>query len=261
MQVKILVAESFRRTGFTALCVLTAIGLAFAAQLRWHYGVPWTASIFWGLSDWYLWGILGVFMAFTARYMEQAQVDRGTRVVFMFLAAPVIISLHVVLTILVGTLIEPVQVGYLETFRALFSKKLTLNIVTFVTLSLIVQILVKRNRSSGRAILAKRGDVSRWLHPDQIITAEALGNYVKLNTDDGHWLIRNTLGNTEQLLGEDFLRISRFQVVNLSHIKSFREDSPHLILMLADDCEIRVAKRKRTEVRQKLQEGSQIATR
>lgn len=257
---KMILIDSPRNFRVASLCVLTLVGLVFAFQLRFHYEVPWPTSIFWGLSDWYLWGILAAAMVAVARKARNF-IGFQLRTVAWIMAAPVVISIHVVLTIVVGTIIEPVSTAFDEAFRGLFAKKLTLNLVTYAVLALIAEGLARNPNQKKKTVLAKRGDESRFLDPKEIIFARALGNYVRMATDDGHWLIRSTLGNSEELLGPEFIKTSRSELVNIGRVTGYREKSPHLILLLSDGAELRVAKRRRAMVRKELQGRSINVTR
>ena len=59
----------------------------------------------------------------------------------------------------------------------------------------------------------------RALSPDSIILASVEGKLVRIITEDGSWYTRQTLQSLEDTLDKKhFLRISRFEIVNLDKV-------------------------------------------
>ena len=59
----------------------------------------------------------------------------------------------------------------------------------------------------------------RALSPDSIILASVEGKLVRIITGDGSWYMRQTLQSLEDMLDKNhFLRISRFEIVNLDKV-------------------------------------------
>lgn len=61
-----------------------------------------------------------------------------------------------------------------------------------------------------------------WLTPDEIVSAEAAGNYVELATAAGTLLHRATLASMEAVLGDGFVRIHRSRLVRRAAIREIR---------------------------------------
>ena len=60
------------------------------------------------------------------------------------------------------------------------------------------------------------------IQAEEIISASADGRLVNLVTKDGCWFTRQTLQNLEDTLdSQRFLRISRFEIINLSHVLQY----------------------------------------
>ncbi len=59
----------------------------------------------------------------------------------------------------------------------------------------------------------------RAVKPEEIISASADGKLVNLVTKNGSWFTRQTLQSLEETLDKRrFVRISRFEIVNLDHV-------------------------------------------
>ncbi len=77
----------------------------------------------------------------------------------------------------------------------------------------------RRPHSPERITVKKAGRII-FLDIDDIRWVDAAGNYVKLNTGDGSYLLRETMvGIEERLPGEKFLRIHRSTIVNIDEIQ------------------------------------------
>ena len=62
----------------------------------------------------------------------------------------------------------------------------------------------------------------RALSPDGIILASVEGKLVHIITGDGSWYTRQTLQSLEDMLDKkQFLRISRYEIVNLNKVRRF----------------------------------------
>lgn len=232
---------------------LTLIGLAFATQLRWHYQVPWSVSVYWGLTDWYLWGLIGTAQLLAARSQWFRGFGSQTRLAVLVLLAPLLMILHVCMTVLVGALIDPSELALSEQVSTLFAKKLTMNLVVVLVLGVMAMWPVRLRVPESPSITGRRGSTRRVLTPAEIVVLEAVGNYVRLSCADGPWLVRSTLSGMAARLGPRFLRISRFCVVNTLHVRAVKDQRAQMQLELSDGRLVAVARRQRTTVRRELQ--------
>ena len=234
----------------------TTIGCVFALQLRWYHELPWSISVFWGLADWYLWGLLALLIGMGIRRLKRFGIDNPARLVAYALLAPAVAALHVVLTMLVGGISGfPLDTQWVEYFQGLYAKKLTLNLLTYAAIVLMFERPSNGSARKDSLLLAKRGDVTRMISADEIIFGEVCGNYVNLHTPEGVWPVRDTLtGLLDRLECGKFVRISRSAMVCLRRVHEQRSDGTSLFLILDNGTRVRVARRYRRHVRQALQD-------
>jgi len=259
-----MVANERRMAVLRWFLIWTTIGCLFSLQLRWHYDMPWTLSVFWGLADWYLWGLLALAIFVGVRFLKGSSWRPRRRYFLYILAAPVVAGIHVVLTMIVGGSNDlPAGMDWFGFFHALYAKKLTLNILTFGVLALLGERLTAqppaqahaRAESEAEALPARIGETTRFISPREIFRGEVCGNYVNLHTEDGVWPVRITLKQVVQRLAQhQFIQVSRSRLVNLDKVRAMRSDAGALIVILSDASEVRVARRHRSQVRRMLRE-------
>ena len=244
--------ESVRRW----LLVWTTIGCVFALQLRWYYELTWSLSIFWGLADWYLWGMLAPLSGKAIRRLKNSGAGPHLRVTVYALLAPVVAAMHVVLTMLVGGIgIFSTETPWIDYFEALYAKKLMLNLFTCAAIVVAYERLSRKKPWRNRLFLTRLGDTSRLVSADEIISGEVCGNYVNLYTQDGVWPLRETLtGLLDRLPSSEFVRVSRSAMVSLSRIRGQSSEQGALILLLDNGVRVQVSRRFRPQVRQALTE-------
>ena len=235
----------------------TSIGCIFALQLRWYYDLPWSVSFFWGLVDWYLWGLLALGIFSGVRLLGKRGWRIRSRVLLYAVSGPVIAALHVVLTMILGSGIGDLPIGldWTSYFQTLYAKKLTLNLLTFAAVVATCEHLAKRAPEQDGIFLARKGNSTRLVRPDQIIWGEVCGNYVNLHTEDGMWPVRETLTRlTQQLPEQRFLKISRSLMVNLDRVRELSTGSGAVRIGLSDGSTVRVARRHAARVRQAIRD-------
>lgn len=83
--------------------------------------------------------------------------------------------------------------------------------------------LLRTGRPAGppaNRLMVKAGGRVVFIDVDQVIWAEAEGNYVRLHTSDATFLLRETMATALHKLGErTFFRIHRSRIVNTSEIR------------------------------------------
>jgi DNA-binding LytR/AlgR family response regulator len=99
-----------------------------------------------------------------------------------------------------------------------------------------------------------RGGGTRLLPRTSILFLQAHGDYVRVASDEGRFLLRARLGELEQRwAAHGFLRVHRGFVVNLRRAVEVR---PRLngtaVLVMADGAEVPIARRQVPELRRKL---------
>lgn len=242
--------------------VWTSIGCVFSMQLRWHYELSWSLSIFWGLADWYLWGLLALAIFRGVRALRALSWPLHLRLLACSLAAPALAAVHVALTMIVGSINDPPLVAdWLNYFPALYAKKLTLNLLTVGAVVAFCEYVGDRLQGTQASFLARIGDATRVVCADQIIRGEVAGNYVNLHTSDGLWPVRETLTRMMQALPRrNFVQISRSGMVNLDCVRELISKDSALRIALTDGTEIPVARRHRARVRQALRDYCRSGT-
>ncbi len=243
--------------------IWTSVGCLFSLQLRWHYDLPWSLSLFWGLADWYLWGLLALAIFVGVRSLRRLGWNRRRRFLLYIAAAPVVAGIHVLLTMVVGGGNDDLVTGmdWVGFFYALYAKKLTLNILTFGVLTLLGERLTSQLPAQARtepvteAFPARIGQTTRFVSPEEIFWGEVCGNYVNLHTKGGIWPVRITLTQTVQRHPRQrLLKVSRSRLINLDKVRAMKSDAGALSVILSDGSEVRVARRHAPQVRKMVRE-------
>ncbi len=99
-----------------------------------------------------------------------------------------------------------------------------------------------------------RGGGTRLLPRSSILVLQAHGDYVRVSSDEGRFLVRARLGELEERWGaHGFVRVHRGFVVNLRRAVEVR---PRLngtaVVVMADGAEVPIARRQVGELRRKL---------
>ncbi|GLU46059.1 LytR/AlgR family response regulator transcription factor [Nocardiopsis ansamitocini] len=90
---------------------------------------------------------------------------------------------------------------------------------------------------------------TRFIPRSEIWFAEAKGDYVRLRTADGAFLIRSTLGALEREWdGAGFVRIHRSMLVATRHVSELRFEGPRIKVQVGDEL-LPVSRRQTREVR------------
>lgn len=243
--------------------IWTTIGCLFSLQLRWHYNLSWSLSLFWGLADWYLWGLLALAIFAGVRSLRELGWNRRRRILIYISAAPVVAGIHVVLTMIVGGGSDDLVTGtdWVGFFNALYAKKLTLNILTFGVLTVLgerltSQLLAHAHIEAGAgAFPARIGQTTRFITPEEVYWGEVCGNYVNLHTKEGTWPVRITLTQIMQRHQQHrLIQVSRSRLVNLDKVRAMKSEAGALSVILSDATEVRVARRHGPQVRKILRE-------
>jgi len=230
---------------------LTLLGSAFALQLHWHYGIEWSISFFWGLTDWYLWGLLGLGMIAAVGSLSCHLASLLHRAFVYVVLAPIVAGVHVILTMLFDALVfEFADSGFITEFQTLYAKKLTLNLVAYAVAVAVGEKLAQRPEHRESRLLARLGEQTRVLSPQHIIWGDVAGNYVNLHTTRGVWPVRSTLQDLiRRLPPAQFMQISRSIVVNIDYLEKTTRNNHSLQLRLSDGSSVTVARRFQAQVR------------
>ena len=97
--------------------------------------------------------------------------------------------------------------------------------------------------TAPKRILARKGERYQMINVDSIDWTCAQGNYVEIHCAKSHFLLRDTMDNFQRRLGENFVRVHRSTLVNLSSVATaevlFKGDYQ---LKLYDGTELRLSR-------------------
>ena len=220
------------------------MGLLFATHFRLYHRVDWSLALWWGLKDWYLWGLFAPAILWLTRRVPLAR-DRGLWPLFVHLIAAGALSwLHAILAISLSALVEGLGgEPFLDAVGGLFLKRYALSFVTYTAIVGLGHASQGRGDtrparsedSSGERsppvgtrasspdpaerLLVRKGDQERFLATERIDRVEAEGNYVRLHAGDEAFLERRTLKSLEEQLDPSrFLRIHRSHLVHVDRV-------------------------------------------
>ncbi|HEX3801545.1 MAG TPA: LytTR family DNA-binding domain-containing protein [Solirubrobacteraceae bacterium] len=110
--------------------------------------------------------------------------------------------------------------------------------------------------ASGQIIPVEhqRGGATRLLDRSTVLYVQAEGDYVRLHTDSGRFLIRAALSEIEQRWGKHgFVRVHRSYVANLKRAVEIRPKLGGAVtIVMADGSEVPVARRQVADLRRRL---------
>lgn len=100
----------------------------------------------------------------------------------------------------------------------------------------------------------QRGGATRLLARSTVLYIKAEGDYVRIHTDSGRFLVRGSLSNIEQRWGpHGFVRVHRSYVANLHRAVEIRPElGGGATVVLADGSEVPVARRQVADLRRRL---------
>ncbi|WFP16978.1 LytR/AlgR family response regulator transcription factor [Citricoccus muralis] len=102
-----------------------------------------------------------------------------------------------------------------------------------------------------------QGDSTLLIHIAEIRWAQAQGDYARLHTETGSYLLRITLNELEHQWAEQgFMRIHRSHAVNLNHVRRILHRQGRMSVQLhgAEAAELQVSRRSMPQVRERLEE-------
>lgn len=236
--------------------IWSALGVIFAVQLYWYYEMPWRLSIYWGLIDWYLWGVLSLLIGKGVRHAMSRNLPAIAATFAVLLGAPLMSGVHVALTMLVaGPGGLPEGYAWSTYFQALFAKKLMLNLLTYSAIVAVYVYLARRKSDRPATFLATLGNAKRLVSATDIIRGEVSGNYVNLHTADGVWPVRITMTDILRRLPDDkFVRTSRSAMINLDRVCGQQSRNGSLQLVLDDGERVSVSRRHRARLQKRIRD-------
>lgn len=86
--------------------------------------------------------------------------------------------------------------------------------------------------SQGKTLIVNKGNTQVLIRQDDIVSVSACGNYLEIDTNQGGYLLRNTLKEFEQQLDcGEFVRVHRSHIVRLNLIKDVSRSKLEVVLI------------------------------
>lgn len=218
----------------------TAVACLFALHFRLHYDATWATAFRWGLVDWYVWGVLSLLVFWLCRRVQIASEEWWKPLSVHAVTMIAVAACHVAIVILVDRLLYRDPVSFLHHFQGLFTKKATINFLTYSALVGAFHARIFQLQTPGglestnppkppeapeapcRHLLVEDQEREFFISVAAITHIKTAGNYVEIHSRDDTWMIRRTLKQLQSQLDRRFLRISRFVLVNLDHVIEIR---------------------------------------
>jgi two-component system LytT family response regulator len=98
------------------------------------------------------------------------------------------------------------------------------------------------NEEIQRIVIKEQGKIE-IIELQQIIHIEAYDDYVKLHTDEGRFVKKQTMAHYEKTLGDDFVRIHRSHIIAISRIdKILQVESSKYLVKLTNGVEVPISR-------------------
>lgn len=205
-------------------------------------------SVRWSFRDWLVWFVIfAVLHVLFQRRAELTEISaKNILIVAAIAVASGVLQVAVItsLDFIAGTASRP----FWDDFRHFYSKRWLQYFFIFSVFWLFMMWRVSSNRPTqtdtqihGRTLL-RDGRDSYWLKSDEVIKAQAEGNYVSIHTPERELLIRSTLKNLmTQLRSSSIVRVSRSSLINMQCVVSCKKIGGRTaVLVLSDGSEIKV---------------------
>lgn len=209
----------------TALALLTTaqegVALLYVGQ-----AVPWLGLFKARLVDWYA---CALFVPLLIGLVRRYPIDRPRwphhLPILLLAAVPVAIAKEAIF-VAVGNVFRP---GFFD-LAIILSEDLSYEVMAVWAMTAVCHVLVPRERAARKR--EPRGEANEIQVPtrhgverialDEIEYVDAQGNYARLVTAEGRYLIRETMARLEIRLGGAFLRVHRSVIVRLDAIEHVR---------------------------------------
>lgn len=231
-----------------ALAVLTTAqagtALAYAGQ-----SIPWNGLLRARLVDWYAYAIFMPGLYWLANlYPINRACWRRPLAVYLMLGPPIALAKEAIY-VSIGNFFRPGVFSLPNILAEDFSSE----VLTAWALICLAHLLAFRERArllhGGEAkgapkaepvdrISVRDRDVYRLIPTTEIEWVDSQGNYGRLTTAAGRYLVRETLSRLEKRLGPRFLRVHRRIIVNLDKVERVerRSHSEYRLFMASGEC-------------------------
>jgi len=79
-------------------------------------------------------------------------------------------------------------------------------------------------KNKAESILIKANRKQHQIFFENLLFIESLGDYIKINTEDGNLTTKEKISAIQQRLPDDFVRIHRSYIINLKKVDSFNKE-------------------------------------
>lgn len=209
----------------TALALLTTAqaGVALAHEGQ---AVPWTGLLKARLVDWYACALfMPVLLALAQRYPMRRDTWAHHLPILLLASVPIAIGKEAIF-VAVGDFFRP---GVFD-LATILSEDLSYEVMAVWAFLAVAQVLVGLQRDAEPArvtaaapspgtilVRARQGPLNLPLADVEYIDAQ--GNYARLVTAGGRYLVRDTMARLESRLGGEFLRVHRSIIVRRDRIR------------------------------------------
>lgn len=201
----------------TALALLTTAqegaALAYAGQ-----SVPWTGLLKARLVDWYACALFMPTLFWLARRFPLDRQRWQHHLPVLLLAGVPIAIAKEALFVAIGNLLRP---GVFD-FATILSEDLSYEIMAVWAFLAVAQLLIfvwrEAAPETGEEFLVRTRRGFERVRLDEIEIVDAHGNYARLVTPRGNYLVRGTMAQLEQRLGSEFLRVHRSIIVRRASV-------------------------------------------
>lgn len=217
--------------------------LAYAGE-----SVPWNGLLRARLVDWYAYAL---FVPALVRLARRLPVTRGNwpRAVAAWLLVGLPLALaKEALYVAVGNLFRP---GLFD-LPTILTEDFSAEVATAWAMIGVAQALVLRERRAARQaeqanrapseavtqFSVRKGDSYHLVRTAEIEWIEAQGNYARIVTPRGAFLLRETMAGLEQQLGPRFVRVHRRAIVNLDRVERIepRSHGEYALMLGSGEC-------------------------
>lgn len=200
----------------TALALLTTMqaGVALAHEGQ---SVPWIGLLKARLVDWYACALFMPTLCWLARRYPVNRDGWARNLPILLLAAVPVAFAKEAVFVAVGNLFRP---GVFDLWTIL-AEDFSYEVIAVWAMLGVAHLLVPREPAPGRnagAIRVRTRGGPVWVSFEEIEFVDAQGNYARLVTPQGRFLIRQTMAELERRLGGEFVRVHRSVIVRRDRI-------------------------------------------
>jgi hypothetical protein len=195
----------------TALALITT-AQAGVALVHDGQAVPWTGLLKARLVDWYACAIFMPALCWLARRYPVHQGAWSRNLPILLLAAVPVAVAKESIFVAIGEVFRP---GLFD-LATILAEDLSHEVMAVWALLAIAHLLVPQGdsdkaRGDGLRVRTRLGE--RWVAFRDVERVDAQGNYARLVTPDGRYLVRQTMAQLERRLGAGFVRVHRSVIV------------------------------------------------